>query len=141
MVSHYSPRRRTSNGVRSFPLVGWNLLPHLNTHFRNILSDKCLNLLFEVKCISQDGCLQIWQNPRWLLPWQKKKNMWHGCKHSSSWDNTRTVCCTEQDYIFLMSYRVHRWTCAIYVPSRYKCCSIQILCTLFWALWNLPRSV
>ena len=79
----YSYSKRTSNGVRSLPLVGWNLLLHLDTYFRIILSDKCLNLLLEVKCILQDGCpcwqdgcLQIWQNPGW----QKQDGCSHGKK-------------------------------------------------------------
>ena len=45
---------------------------------------------------------------RWLLPNMAKskmaapmvKPMWHGCKHSSSWDHAGTGCCTEQDCIF-----------------------------------------
>ena len=31
------------------PYKGWNLLPHLDSHFMDFLSDKCFNLLFEVK--------------------------------------------------------------------------------------------
>ena len=83
LLSYYSYMKRTLNGVRSFPLVGWNLLPFLDYQFMDNVSDKCLNLLFEENGILQDGypswqdgCLQIWQIPRW----QKQDGCFHGKK-------------------------------------------------------------
>ena len=81
LISLLSHTKRTSNGVRRFPHVGRNLLPPLDIQILDISSVKCLILLFEVKSILpdgypcwQDGCFQIWQNPRWLPPWPKA--MW-----------------------------------------------------------------
>ena len=81
LILCFSQLKRTSNGVRSFPHVGRNLLPPLDIHILDSLSAKCFILLFEVKSILpyghtcwQDGCLQIWHNPRWLPPWPKA--MW-----------------------------------------------------------------
>ena len=81
LISCFSQQKRTSTGCRRFLHVRGNLLPPLDIQTLDILSVKCLILLFEGKNILpdgypcwQDGCLQIWQNPRWLPPWAKA--MW-----------------------------------------------------------------
>ena len=57
-----------------------------------------LFLTFEIATKWQNVCYT--QRSYRLISLNQPKTMWHGCKHSSSWDNTRTVCCTEEDCIF-----------------------------------------
>ena len=107
---YYSYTKRTSNG---FPLVGWNMLPPLppfhGAFFQvNVLTccwierDFARWLSMLAKGLPQNVTKSKMAEARWLLPWQK--SMWHGCKQSNNWDNTRNVCCAEQDY-FSMSSR------------------------------------